>query len=644
MPDGRRRWLTWINYAFFDDQGRVQEFQGVGRDITRRKDAEEALRESEMRFRMYTESSLVGVYVLQDDRLIYANPIIAEIFGYSAEEMIGMPPMNLIHPDDQAFVRQKITERLAGKPPERYSMRGVRKDGSIVHVELLGRLLEFQGRPAILGTLIDITQQWEAEEALRESEKKYRLLIETMNDGLGAINDQGRITYVNPRMCEFFGSPANEIIGRPLTDFLDAANEQILYENLQRRRTGDQTSYELVWTRKDGSQFPSIVSPKPIFDREGRFRGSFAIITDITAQREAEAAVKRREQYFRQLTENASDVIGLLTSTGIINYVSPAINRLLGYQPKQLVGKNAFDFIHPDDIRPLKELFAQLLRQTNKDFSAEVQVRHRHGSWHVWAIKGKNLLRDPVVAGIVINAQDITEQKSLEAALKRSAKKLRSLTAQIFTTQETERRRLSLELHDELGQSLTALKLQLRSIANKLRKDQDRLKQECSQMLSYINEVVENVRRLSHDLSPSLLENVGLGAALHHLLENFRTFYRISENLQELEDIDAILPKESKIHLYRIFQEILTNIEKHSQATEVSVRVIRMDHRLSFCIADNGRGIPTEFTDRAGGTMGLGLPAISERLLMLGGTLEISSHEDEGTQIHFTVPLLKNIH
>ncbi len=644
MPDGSRRWLAWINYAFFDEQGRVWEYQGVGRDITRRKEAEEALRESELRFRMYTEGSLVGVYLLQDNRLTYVNPILAEIFGYTPEEMTGLPPLDLIHPDDRDLVRQKIADRLAGVPPERYTFKGLRKDGSPVHCELLGRLVDYQGRPAILGSLLDISQRREAEEARRESEKQYRLLVETMNDGLGAMDDQRQITYINPRMCELFGYPAEELIGRTLTDLLDEANEKILNKNLRRRRTGDQTPYELVWTRKDGSQFPSIVSPKPIFDAQGRFKGSFAIITDITARREAEAAVQRREQYFRQLTENVSDVIGLLTPKGIISYVNPTIKQLLGYDPKQLVGKNAFDLIHPDELEPLQELFAKLLRQTKEIFTTEVQVRHRNGSWHVWQVKGKNLLHDPVVAGIVINAQDITEQKNLEAALKQSAKKLRSLTAQIFTTQETERRRLSLELHDELGQSLTALKLQLRSIANKLRKDQPRLKQECDQMLAYINEVVEDVRRLSHDLSPSLLENVGLGAALHHLLENFRKFYRISENLHELEGIEAVLPAAGKIHLYRIFQEILTNIEKHSQATEVGIEVVRSDHRLSFSIADNGRGFPTEFTDRSSGTVGLGLPAISERVLMLGGTLEISSQEDTGTRIQFTVPLRQNIH
>ena len=369
------------------------------------------------------------------------------------------------------------------------------------------------------------------------------------------------------------------------------------------------------------------MSPKPLFDAQGNFKGSFAIITDITARREAEAAIQRREQYFRQLTENVSDVIGLLSAKGTISYLNPIIKGILGYDAQELLGKEALQFVHPDDVELLRRLLAKMRRRPDKIYSAELRMRHRNDSWHVWQVKGKNLLNDPVVNGIVINAQDITEQKNLEAALQRSAKKLRSLTAQIFTTQETERRRLSLELHDELGQSLTALKLQLRAISNSLRKDQKRLKQDCMQMLTYINEVVEDVRRLSHDLSPSLLENVGLLAALHHLLENYRKFYNIIENLQEMADIEAVLPAVGKIHIYRIFQEILTNIEKHSQATEVRIEVVRSDQRLTCRIADNGRGLPAEYPERPGGMVGLGLPAISERLFMLGGTLEISSNE-----------------
>ena len=371
-PDGSRRWLAWLNYAFFDDQGRVQEFQAVGRDITRLKLVEEALRESETRFRLYTEGSLVGVFVIQDNRLVYVNPVMAEILGYSPQEMTGLPPLDLVHPDDRDFGSRKMAERLAGKQPELYTIRGVKKDGGIVHCEIMGRLMDYQGRPAILGSLLDITQRLRAEEALRESEKKFRLLIETMNDGLGAINNQQRITYVNPKMSELFGYSEAELIGRPLTDLLDRTNQKILHKNLERRRRGDQTPYELVCTRSDGSQFPSIVSPKPLFDAQGKFKGSFAIITDITTRRQAEAVIQRREQYFRQLTENVSDVIGLLTADGAISYLNPNIKRLLGYAPPELLGKKAVQFVHPDDIIPLRGQFKRFLQESNGTYSAEV--------------------------------------------------------------------------------------------------------------------------------------------------------------------------------------------------------------------------------------------------------------------------------
>ena len=240
MPDGDRRWLAWLNYAFFDDQGRVREYQGVGRDITRRKEAEDALRASELRFRMYTEGSLVGVHVTQDDRFVYVNPVFAQIFGYTPQElMAGMSPLDLVHPDDKDFHPPK-NSRASGRCSLRNSivLRALKKDGSLVHCEILGRLVEYQGRTAILGSLLDITQRLQAEEALRESEQKFRLLIETMNDGLGAIDSSKRITYVNPRICELFGYSEAELIGRPLADLLDEANQQILHQNLEQRRAG----------------------------------------------------------------------------------------------------------------------------------------------------------------------------------------------------------------------------------------------------------------------------------------------------------------------------------------------------------------------------------------------------------------------
>lgn len=642
LPEGQRRWLALMVYAFFDEREQVQEFQAVGRDITERVKVEEALRQSEHRFRTITESSLVGIFVLQDGVLRYVNPAMARMFGYEPEEMLnGLNVLELVHPDHRDFIQQKIAERLAGVPSERYTVLARRRDGQVLYCELTGNLIMYEGRPAILVIVVDVTQRWQAEAALRASEEKFRLLVERMNDGLGIADAHLNIVYVNPRFCDMLGYAAEELLGRPVTTLVDDDNRRILLEQFEQRQRGVETPYQLVWTRKDGSKVPTLVSPRPIFDEQGRFQGSFAIMTDTSIYHMAEAALQRREQYFRQLTENVSDVIGLLDAAGKFTYLNPTVERLLGFTPAELQGRAIFSLVHPHDQAVLRARFQQLLQEAAEDFTAVVQIRHKQGTWHIWQLKGRNLSHDPVVAGIVINAQDITEQKKLEEALQQSAKKLRALTAQIFAAQETERRRLSLELHDELGQSLTALKLQLRSISNKLRKDQTRLREECSQMLDYINEVIENVRRLSHDLCPSLLDNVGLGAALRHLLENYRMFYKVSDNLNDLDDIDKYLSGSTKIHLYRIFQEILTNIEKHAKATAINIAVHRENSRLAITVTDNGCGFPVENLEQKASQTGLGLSAINERIHMLGGSLKITTKEKAGTSIHFSVPLQK---
>ncbi|AEB08742.1 PAS domain-containing sensor histidine kinase [Desulfobacca acetoxidans] len=641
LPDGQTYWLSWISHAFFDDQGRIIELQGVGRDITKRKEAEEALRQSERRFRMYTEGSLVGVYLIQDNRFIYVNPVFARTFGYTPVELLNViSPLDLVHEDDRDLIRQQIANRLKGQPPEAYVIKGLHKNGSLVYCELLGQLVEHQGRPAILGSLVNVTRRQQAEATLRESEKHHRFLVETMNDGLGVLDERGGITYANPKICELLRYSAEELVGRNVLELLDQTNQDILRAELAKRRAGDKSPYEIEWQRKDGSAFSSIVSPQPIFDSQGEFKGSVGIVTDISARREAEIAALRREEYFRLLTENISDVIGLLTSEGVCRYLNPSVTRLLDYPVAELIGKNAFELVHPEERQPLKNFFSQMLRQTGQTFTTEVQLRRRDGSWRVWEVKGKNLLHEPAVGGVVINAQDITERKHLEAALRQSDSRLRMLASQIFRAQETERRRLSLELHDELGQSLTALKLQLKSVADKLRKDQARLKRECTSMAAYINEVVENVRRLAHDLSPSLLENVGLAAALRHLLDGYRRFYQITENLQELDGIDVSLSSQAQIHLYRIFQELFTNIEKHAQATAVTVHIDRTPDRLTVSVADNGQGFELGSTlNRSSLDVGLGLSSINERVHILGGALDISSGLEFGTHVVFTVPL-----
>ncbi|MGW8195601.1 MAG: sensor histidine kinase [Desulforhopalus sp.] len=232
-------------------------------------------------------------------------------------------------------------------------------------------------------------------------------------------------------------------------------------------------------------------------------------------------------------------------------------------------------------------------------------------------------------------------QKKAERALLDSESRLRLLSSHLMTAQERERRRISLELHDELGQSLTALKLKIRAAEKKLQHEKETVKNDCSNILNYIDQIIENARRLSRDLSPSTLEDLGLTAAIRWLSDDFARHSGI-EISHDLPDIDELFDREAAIIIYRIFQEALNNIAKHSKAQHVSIVIERSADEVFFAVHDDGRGFDLkEIESGETAERGLGIAAMHERTRMLGGVLEISSSRDRGTRITFTAPLAR---
>lgn len=383
------------------------------------------------------------------------------------------------------------------------------------------------------------------------------------------------------------------------------------------------------------------------------------------------------KSYVDNIIKSMLNMLIVIELDGTIAKINESSSKMLGYAENELVGKNIADIIAPDDAAEsdiLQELTAKgSLTNVEKKyltkgglpipvlFSGSVMVDDEGRIRGIVCVardiielkqaetalkKAKDGLEQRVAERTVellqANAQlqnEIDERRRTEEALRISEEKLRLLSSQLLRAQEKERRRISLELHDELGQSLSLLKVQLSAVKRKLLPDQTELSGALQQIREQMDGVIENVRRLSRDLSPSILEDLGLTAAINWLISDFAKHFRIAAEC-EVADIDDFFSAEHQIIIYRIFQEILTNIHKHARADRISVDIEQSNVAVSFRVQDNGDGFDFNTVSRQDPTQkGMGLTAMYERALIVGAPLDITSRKGGGTRISFSVPI-----
>ena len=290
-----------------------------------------------------------------------------------------------------------------------------------------------------------------------------------------------------------------------------------------------------------------------------------------------------------------------------------------------LVGFGAIYLIVNGVTKPLKKLTegVTLLGMGGKVEKISVETRDE-----IWRLAGAfNTMSESL--------------KQREKALLESEKRLRSLSSELLRAQEKERKRLSNEIHDELGQCLALLKHRVRAIEREVGEHQPSLRKECEETSRFVDETIESVRRLSRDLSPSILEDLGLSAALQWLLESFGERHSIQISF-DVDGIDGLFSQEAQANLYRISQEALTNIGRHAEASQIRFAVQKNENHVSFVVEDNGKGFDvTQVKSRLSHEKGMGLATMTERAHMLGAIFHISSLLGEGTKINLKIPLEK---
>src|SRR5437868_4885114 len=247
-----------------------------------------------------------------------------------------------------------------------------------------------------------------------------RVIAETASDAIITIDETSVILFANQATEKIFGYSRDELMGQSLTMLMPEYLRHFHRTGIERyvstgQRHVNWEAVQLPGLRKDGSEVPLEVSfGEFIEDGQRLFAG---IARDITERKRTQEALKQSEEHLRSLIENATDIITVLNRDGTRQYVSPSVERSLGYKPQELIGKDAFELVHPDDAPALRELFAARIRQPGFMVTQEFRIRHKDGTWRIHEATAHNLLDDPAVRGIVVNSRDITDRKRLEQRL-----------------------------------------------------------------------------------------------------------------------------------------------------------------------------------------------------------------------------------
>lgn len=407
---------------------------GFVRDISERKKLEEALRDGEEKFRNIIENAHESILVAQDGRLVFFNPVSMQMSGYSAEELLSIPFIEIIHEEDRKKIMEREARRKEGdRGAYRYSFRIKHKTGALKWVGIHSVWTIWQGRPATLNFFTDITERMRAEEALRKSEEKYRLAFESTSDGIFTVDRNFIITSITPSVERQLGYKVEEVLNRPMQDLniltpesLERAAADVITVLSGVEVTG--AVYDFV--TKDGTRKIGEVTGTPLI-QEGKIVGVTAVIRDITQRIHAQEALRKSEERYRNLVNNIPDIIYSIDAAGNVLSINENALARYGRDAKTILGKPGLDFIHPDDRERLFNAFLQEI-QDHQESSRNVQFRFLTGDGAVrWAELNSHLSYDAqgnfsheegVIRDITTRKQDEEERQKLQDHLARAQK------------------------------------------------------------------------------------------------------------------------------------------------------------------------------------------------------------------------------
>jgi len=492
----------------------------------------------------------------------------------------------------------------------------------------------------------EIRQRRLAESALRESESRHRSLYHHTPAMLHSIDPEGRLVSVSDYWVEVMEFSRDEVIGRKLTDFFTEESRQYAETTIfpQFFKNGFCQDIPYQFVKKSGGKIDILLSAIADRDASGNIKRSLAVSIDVTQRNRAEEALKQAKEELslyskdleRLVRKQTEEITNILTYTPAVVYIKDNTGRytlvntryeeLFNVRNAEIRGKTDYDILPQKAADQFRISDSQVLKEL-RPLQIEEHIQQSDGLHTYLAVKFPIYDESGAISGVCGILNDIT-------AVKKAQTQLRRLSGSIMANQEKERSAIARELHDELGQVLTALRMDSVWMYERLKQTDPKASERALTMCRLIDKNIEDVRGMAFRLRPGVLDDLGLVDALEWYTADFERRTEIA-CVFEHNDVSSLNDGISTA-AYRIAQEALTNVARHASANRVEVVLKTRDGLLTLAVADDGQGFESHHLSES---EGLGVAGMRERATLVGGALEVHSEPKKGTRVYFKVPI-----
>jgi PAS domain S-box-containing protein len=634
-----------------DEKGQATGMLGSTADVTEIKEAMEGLQQMNNRFEMIGRTTNDAVWEWEVGKgMVWCNEEHQKLYGRTMND----PPPTLdewiavIHPDDKDMVikvKDEIISPHSNKTVFILEYRFLTPKGYRDMYHRCFVVRDKDGNPLkLMGSTMDVTERKQSERDMRRIKNRFELISRTTNDAVWEWDLQDGRLWSNDNHQYLYGLTPNDPV--PTEDMWierihpdDRARIIALQKEVL---DSDKNVFISEYQFRDFSgQYRNVYDRCYVIrDDNGKAIRMMGSMMDVTERKQAEDVILKTNARFQIVSKATSDIVwdwDLLNDT---IWWNDNYYENMGYQKKSdlVTSEDWYSYIHPDDMDRVKRNTKSAFESTSNIWRDEYRYKKSDGNFLYFFDRGL-IIRDEKGKAIrmIGSMEDVTDRMKTEKELKESYKEVRELTNHLQNIREEERTHMAREIHDELGQQLTVMKMDVSWLAGKLKNTDDVVNNRVKELIQLLDNTVKTVRRISSELRPSLLDDLGLIAAIEWHLKDFERRVAIKTLLTAPEK-EISLPDKTKTALFRIFQESLTNVARHAEANKIDVTIENVNGHCILTITDDGKGFD-EYKTADKKT--LGILGMKERTAMIGGSYEIHSNPGKGTTVKVDVPLVK---